>query len=119
MQAERPLEYGVFIEGVFGVCHVCGAELTVEKDLQQAHLAEDDPTQVHLIWYHARCGDVMEHSLSLEDYRAAKSYLRCVGNPTELRVHGEAEVLLGKFRNLLDEVRSLAEIGWVTEYGHE
>lgn len=116
MDQGRPLEYGVFIEGVFGVCGGCGSELTVDRDMQQVHMSEDDASQVHMIWYHASCGPVMEYSLDLPDFKAAKSWLRR-DRPLE-RTYSDSELIIQKFRQDMEDVFSLKEIGWLSN-GHE
>lgn len=111
------LRDGVFIDGEFGVCHMCSRPLLVLKHLVHAHAAEEG--LVHFVWQHPQCsGDVYEIELSMEDYKACKSWLARRKDKASGRVWSDSELNVLRFRTELEAVQSIEDLGWMVN-GHE
>lgn len=101
------------IEGVIGICAVCGGEVTVHGDMVDAHRAT--ASEIHIVWQHLRCNLVAEVTLSVQDYKAALSFMRQESGRVVERMPSEGEEMLMRFCALLEQVENLEDFGWGDE----
>ncbi len=92
------------IDGVFEICAECGGEVTVVKHLIDAHMAENDPEEVHLVWFHEKCKMRSEAAISIQDYKSALSISKIDNGEKVLLIPSDGDELMVRWRHTLEKV---------------
>lgn len=92
------------IDGVFDICPECGGEVTVVKHLIDAHMAENDPSEVHLVWHHAKCAIRSEAAISIQDYKSALSLSKIDNGEKTLVILSDGDELMRQWKDTLQRV---------------
>lgn len=102
----------MMIEDTIEICRVCGGDVLLDVHMVGAHVAEDNPQEVHLVWTHPTCGVTSEAAISVTDYKAALSWLQRSAGADTPHLLSEGDATLHEFRLELNSVKTPADLGF-------